>query len=81
MKVIDVFEGYYAAACVANARPRHAVKVCLTATGEEGRIRYEWLISFFPHDDPEDFAVSYDAALSRTVFEGKIDLDQLAIEE
>ena len=71
MKVIDVFEGYYAAECLANERPRHAAKVVLTATSEEGRIRYEWLISFFPHDDPEDFAVSYDAIVSRTVYEGK----------
>ena len=71
MKVIDVFEGYYGAACVANERPRHGVKVSLTATSDAGEICYEWMISFFPHDDEEDFAVSYDATASRAVFRGK----------
>ncbi|MBO4872110.1 MAG: hypothetical protein J5496_01695 [Lachnospiraceae bacterium] len=71
MKVIDVLEGYFAAECTANGRPRHAAKVCLTATSDAGQITYEWLISFFPHDDDEDFAVSYDAVVSRTVFAGK----------
>ncbi len=71
MKVIDVFEGYYAAECAANGRPRHAAKVVLTATSDAGMISYEWMISFFPHDDEEDYAVSYDAAVSRAVYEGK----------
>ena len=71
MKVIDVFEGYFAAECIANERPRHAAKVCLTATSDAGQITYEWQITFFPHDDEEDFAVSYDAAVNRTVYEGK----------
>ena len=71
MKVIDVLEGYYAAECTANGRPRHAAKVCLTATSDAGQITYEWSITFFPHDAPEDFAVSYDAIVSRKVYEGK----------
>ena len=71
MKVIDVLEGYYAAECVANGRPRHAVKVVLTATSDAGRVSYEWLITFFPHDTEDDFGVSYDAVASRTVYEGK----------
>ena len=71
MKVIDVFEGYFAAECIANERPRHAAKVCLTATSDAGQIQYEWQITFFPHDDEEDFAISYDAAVNWTVYEGK----------
>ena len=71
MKVIDVFEGYYAADCTAGGRPRHAAKVCLTAASDAGEITYEWMITFFPHDDEEDFAVSYDAAVSRVVYEGR----------
>ncbi len=71
MKVIDVFEGYYAAECVANERPRHAAKVVLTATSDAGEVTYEWMISFFPHDEEDDFAVSYDAVVSRIVFQGK----------
>ena len=71
MKVIDVFVCYYEAECIANDRPRHAAKVVLTATSDAGMISYEWMISFFPHDDEEDYAVSYDAVVSRVVYEGK----------
>ena len=71
MKVIDVYEAYYGAACLANGRERHAAKVTLTAVSEEGRIRYELGISFFPHDDEEDYGVSYDAAVSRVLYEAK----------
>ena len=34
-------------------------------------IRYEVTVSFFPHKDDTDFAVSYDAYASKTVYEGK----------
>ena len=71
MKVVDVFEGCYEAECTANERPRHAAKVVLTATTDAGTVAYEWMITFFPHDDEEDFAVSYDAVVSRVVYEGK----------
>ena len=71
VKEIDVFEGYYAAECIANERPRHAAKVVLTAASDAGEITYTWMISFFPHDDEEDFAVSYDAVVSRIVFSGR----------
>ncbi len=71
MKVIDVFEGYYAAECLANGRPRHAAKVCLTATSDAGTISYVWQITFFPHDTEDDFGVSYDAEASREIYAGK----------
>ena len=69
MKVIDVYEQYFAADCVANGRPRHGAVVKLTATSDAGRITYEASVSFFPHDDPEDFAVSYDAFVSRVLYD------------
>ena len=71
MKVIDVFSAYYEADCVANGRPRHAVKVCLTATSDAGNISYVWQISFFPHDSEDDFGVSYDAEASREILSAK----------
>lgn len=71
MKVIDVFMCYYAAECVANDRPRHAAKVSLTCTTDAGMVDYEWAVSFFPHDDEEDFAVSYDAEASRNIYSAK----------
>ena len=38
---------------------------------EEGRIKYEVAVSFFPHVSEDDFAVSYDAYFSKVVFEAK----------
>lgn len=67
MKVIDVYDQYFGAECVYNERPRHAADVKLTATSDAGRITYEVSVSFFPHDDEEDFAVSYDAYAAATV--------------
>ena len=67
MKVIDVYEQYFEGHCVFNDVPRHAAAVKLTATSEEGMISYEVSVNFFPHNDPEDFAVSYDAFFSKVL--------------
>ncbi|MBR5349160.1 MAG: hypothetical protein IK125_07990 [Lachnospiraceae bacterium] len=71
MKVIDVYTRYYEASCIANGRERHAAVVKLTATSDAGRITYAYSVSFFPHDDEEDFAISYDAFAEETIYEGK----------
>ena len=71
MAVIDIFEGYFPASCVYNGRERHAAKVTLTSDSEKGQIRYEAAVTFFPHDDEEDYGVSYDAYASRVLYEGK----------
>ena len=65
MKVIDVYQQYFEARCVFGGVERRAATVTLTATSDAGEIRYEAAVSFFPHRDPEDFAVSYDACASR----------------
>ena len=61
MKVIDVYEQYFKGHLVYNGAERRAVVVKLIATSDEGKIRYEAALTFFPFRDPEDFAVSYDA--------------------
>ena len=71
MMVIDVYQQYFEGYCVVNERVRHAVDVKLTSTSDQGMIRYEISVNFFPHDDEEDFAVSYDGCVSETVYEGK----------
>ena len=48
---------------------RHAASVMLIATSEEGRIKYEVAVNFFPHTAEDDFAVSYDAYFSEVVYE------------
>ena len=68
---INVYERYYAAEAEFNGVPRHGALVMLVATSEEGNIRYEVAVTFFPHNDEEDYAVSYDAYLSKVLYEAK----------
>lgn len=71
MKVIDVYQQYFAAECEYAGVPRKGASVMLTAVSDSGEIRYDVSVSFFPHRDEEDFAVSYDAVKTVTVFEAK----------
>ena len=56
---INVYEQYFEADCVANSIHRHAALVMLIATSENGTVRYEAAVTFFPHIDESDYAVSY----------------------
>lgn len=71
MSPVNVYERYYSAEAVFNGVPRHAALVMLIATSEEGNIRYEAAVTFFPHRDDEDFAVSYDAYYNKVLYEAK----------
>ena len=71
MATINVYERYYAADAEFNDVARHGALVMLIATSEEGNIRYEAAVSFFPHNDEEDYAVSYDAYFSKVLYEAK----------
>ncbi|MBO6064832.1 MAG: hypothetical protein J6P36_00300 [Lachnospiraceae bacterium] len=71
MAVVNVYERYFEASCEYNGVPRKAALVMLTADSCEGNIRYSAGVTFFPHRDEEDYAVSYDAFFERTLFEGK----------
>ena len=68
---LNVYEQYFAAEMVANGIPRHAALVMLVADSEAGNIRYEAAVTFFPHNDDEDYAVSYDAYFNKVLFENK----------
>ena len=70
MKVIDVYRQYFSAELVYREVERKAALVTLTATSDNGTIKYETGVTFFPHRDEEDFAVSYDACFVREVFAG-----------
>ena len=71
MATSNVYQQYFTAECTFNGVERHAVSVMLIATSEEGRIKYEVAVSFFPHVSEDDFAVSYDAYFSKVLFEAK----------
>ena len=68
---VNVYEQYFQAEHEANGVARRAALTALTADSQAGHIRYEISVTFFPHRDEEDYAVSYDAYFSKVLFEGK----------
>ena len=68
---INVYERYYAAEAEFNGVPRHGALVMLVADSEAGNIKYEAAVTFFPHRDEEDYAISYDAYFSKVLYEAK----------
>lgn len=71
MATVNVYERYYAAEAEFNGVARHAALVMLIADSDAGNIRYEAAVSFFPHNDDEDYAVSYDAYFIKVLYEAK----------
>ena len=71
MATLNVYEQYFSAAAEFNGVSRKGALVMLIATSEEGNIRYEAAVTFFPHRDEEDFAVSYDAYFNKVLYEAK----------
>ncbi|MBE6754191.1 MAG: hypothetical protein E7559_07580 [Ruminococcaceae bacterium] len=71
MKTIDVYRQYFSAECTFNGVERRAADVWLTAESDSGMIRYEVGVTFFPHRDAEDFAISYDACALKELFRAK----------
>ncbi|MBO4819371.1 MAG: hypothetical protein J5528_04445 [Firmicutes bacterium] len=70
MATINVYEQYFEAEMTYSGVKRHGALVMLIADSDAGNIRYEAAVSFFPHSDEEDYAVSYDAYFSKVIFEG-----------
>ncbi len=68
---VNVYERYYAAQGTANGAARRGALVMLISDSEAGQIRYEAAVTFFPHRDENDFAVSYDAYASEVLYEAK----------
>ncbi len=58
---IDVYKQYFSASCTFNEVERRGAAVWLNVDSCGGNVRYEVGVSFFPHVNEEDFAISYDA--------------------
>ncbi len=71
MKNVDVYKQYFSAECIFNGVERRGVAVWLNAESDSGTIRYEVGITFFPHRDAEDFAISYDACVLKELLRTK----------
>ena len=69
--MVNVYEQYFSAKAEYNNVPRYVALVMLIADSEAGHIRYEAAVTFFPHNDEEDYAVSYDAYFSKILYEAK----------
>ena len=69
MNEISIYEQVFAAGCVFNGVMRRAALVKLIAATGEGRVRYEAAVTFFPHSDDEDYAISYDAYFSKVLYD------------
>ena len=69
--VINVYERYFKAEAVFSGVPRRGALVLLISDSEAGFITYKAAVTFFPHTDAEDFAVSYDAYFEKELFSGK----------
>ena len=69
MATVNVYQQYFAAECTFNGVERRAVSVMFVATSEEGQIKYEVAVTFFPHATEDDFGISYDAYFSKVVYD------------
>ena len=67
---VNVYEQYFEGDLMANGVLRRGALVMLIADSEAGHIRYEAAVTFFPHEEENDFAVSYDAYYSTVLFDG-----------
>ena len=65
---VNVYEQYFAAEGVFNGVERRGALVMLVSDSEAGTIRYCAAVTFFPHRDEEDYAVSYDAYFEKELY-------------
>ena len=68
---VNVYEQYFEAEATVNEVERRAAKVMLISDSEKGQITYTAAVTFFPHQDEEDYAISYDAYEEEVLFSGK----------
>lgn len=65
---INVYSQYFKAQASFSGVERRGAHVLLISNSEAGMISYKVAVSFFPHRDPEDFAISYDAYFEKELF-------------
>ena len=68
---LNIYSQYFSADLLFNNVQCHAAMVMLVCTSEAGNVQYEAAVTFFPHKNEEDYAVSYDAYFSKVLYEGK----------
>ncbi len=71
LKSIDIYKQYFAAAADFGGDVRRGASVVLNASSDNGNIEYKVCVSFFLHEDEEDFRISYDRYFEKLLFSGK----------
>ena len=66
--VVNVYSQYFKAQATFSGVERRGALVLLISDSEAGTISYKAAVSFFPHRDPEDFSVSYDAYFEKVLY-------------
>ena len=65
---INVYSQYFEAEGNFSGVERKGALVLLVSDSEAGNISYKAAVTFFPHRDEEDFAVSYDAYFEQELY-------------
>ena len=65
---INVYSQYFEAKASFSGVERRGAKVFLISDSEAGTISYKAAVTFFPHADAEDFAVSFDAYFEKELY-------------
>jgi len=65
---VNVYSQYFEAEGSFSGVERRGALVMLISDSEAGTISYRAAVSFFPHRDEEDFAVSYDAYFEKELY-------------
>ena len=65
---VNVYSQYFEAEGSFSGVERRGALVLLISDSEAGTISYRAAVSFFPHRDDEDFAVSYDAYFEKELY-------------
>ena len=68
---VNVYEQYFKAEGSFSGVERKGALVMLISDSEAGFITYKVAVTFFPHRDEEDYAVSYDAYFEKELYQGK----------
>ena len=68
MDDLNIYEQYFEAEGTFNGVPRHGAKVMIIASKEDNVLKYDAAVTFFPHNEADDFGVSYDAYFSKTIY-------------
>ena len=70
MKSTDLYKQYFSANYVNGGDVRRGASVVLNVMSDDGLLEYKVSVSFFLHEDEEDFRISSDRYFEKTLYRG-----------